>query len=374
MRTRLISGCLAAAIVLTACEREHPTASPEAAALTRQAGQPNLMVERGTSIQEAIDQARPGAVVQIRPGTYFESVTIGKANITLMGLNGPHGEGAVLVNPGGAANGITVLPGADGVAIMNLTTRGYDQNGVFMRGVNGFVVERVTAQDNGAYGIYPVRSSNGVIRHSTASGHADAGLYIGQSENVRMVHNTAFGNVIGIEISNSTDIVARHNHAYDNSIGILAVLLPPSPRRQILVATDVLIAQNRIIENNHPNFAPPTELAAHVPAGSGILVVGTDHATVENNTVLGNDWVGIGVGSTATFGQLAGIPPDLLGLADPHADHVVVRKNTVTGNGNNPPASFPLPGADLLWDGTGVGNCWEKNAFETSFPASLPDC
>jgi parallel beta-helix repeat protein len=329
-------------------------------------------VRPGESIQEAVDRAAPGAVIHIEPGVYYQSVTINKPGIKLVGKKG--GEGVVLINPGGAQHGVRVGTNGGGVAIANLTTRGYDVNGVFMTGVQGFTVMRVTAEDNGEYGIYPVRSSDGVMLHNTASGHADAGLYIGQSQRVRMLHNTVHGNVIGIEISNSLDIGARHNHAHNNTIGILAVLLPPSPRRTMLVAADILIAHNRVEDNNLPNFADETELPAHIPSGSGILVVGTDRTVVEHNTVRRNDWVGIGVGSVATFAQLAGLPLEAIAALEPHPDQVVVRKNTAVQNGWNPPAGFPLPGADLLWDGTGTGNCWEKNVFHTSVPPVLPPC
>jgi parallel beta-helix repeat protein len=178
--------------------------------------------------------------------------------------------------------------------------------------------------------------------------------------------------VIGIEISNSVGVIARHNEAYNNSIGILAILLPPSPFRQFLEASDILITHNVVHANNHPNFAPPGDLAAHVPSGSGILVVGFDDSTVEHNTVTENNWVGIAVGSTATFGALAGIP--IVGI-EPDADRVTVRRNRVLGNGQAPPAPpFPLPGVDLLWDLTGSGNCWQNNVFETGFPPALPAC
>jgi parallel beta-helix repeat protein len=335
----------------------------------------DLVVRPGESIQAAVDRAQPGAVIHIMPDTYAQSVTINKPNLKLIGLRGGNGEGVVLVNPGGATNGINVQADGDGVVIAELTTRGYVGNGVFMVGVQGFLIRRVVAEDNGLYGIYPVRSSDGVMMNCTASGHADAGLYIGQSERVVMFNNVAYGNVIGIEISNSTDIVARGNDAYNNTIGILAVLLPPSPRRTILVASDFQIVNNRVWDNNLPNFAPPTELPAYVPSGSGILVVGADRTLVEGNRVTGNNWVGIGVGSTATFIQLAGLPPEAIAGLEPDPDHVVVRRNYVVGNGMNPPPPpFPLPGVDLLWDGTGTNNCWERNIYNTSFPPVLPPC
>jgi hypothetical protein len=47
----------------------------------------------------------------------------------------------------------------------------------------------------------------------------------------------------------------------------------------------------------------------------------------------------------------------------------------VTGIGQSPDPSLPSAFAkDLVWDTTGTGNCWSKNVFDTSFPASLPSC
>jgi parallel beta-helix repeat protein len=372
MHMRRTLAAVAAAGLVAACGRDLPPEPPAGGATTAASPQRATIVEPGGSIQAAIDAASPGAVILLRPGLYAQAVHIATPGLTLMGMAGPDGDAVVLQNPGGAAHGVHVASGGDGVEIANLTVRGYDRNGIFIRDVNGFSVRNVTALDNGAYGIYPVLSSNGVIRHSHASGHADAGLYIGQSSDVRMEHNTATANVIGLEVSNSVRVVARHNTAYDNSIGILAILLPPAPFRQFLEASHLVVEHNRVHDNNHPNFAPPGSLPSFVPRGSGILMVGFDDSLVEHNTVTGNDWVGIAVGSTATFGQLAGIP--IVGI-EPDPDRVVVRHNLVLGNGNAPPVPpFPLPGVDLLWDLTGSGNCWAQNAHATAFPSSLPSC
>ncbi len=49
--------------------------------------------------------------------------------------------------------------------------------------------------------------------------------------------------------------------------------------------------------------------------------------------------------------------------------------NQVTGNGAAPPPlPIPLPGVDLLWDGSGIGNCLSGNTFDRSFPPGLPAC
>jgi hypothetical protein len=55
---------------------------------------------------------------------------------------------------------------------------------------------------------------------------------------------------------------------------------------------------------------------------------------------------------------------------------VKIRKNVLTRNGFNPPVipGLPLPGVDLLYDGSGTGNCWKQNSFATSYPSPLPSC
>jgi parallel beta-helix repeat protein len=328
------------------------------------------IVHPGQSIQAAVDAVGANGTVHVMPGVYQQTVTVTQPGVRIMGRPGPRGQRVIIENPGGAVHGINVRPGANNFALMHVTLRGFDRNGIFIFEVDGFDVRHVQAVDNGVYGIYPVFSRNGTISHCEASGHADAGIYIGQSERVRIAHSVTHGNVIGIEVSNATDILVTHNRTYGNTVGILAALLPG--RSRVRIAEDIQIVHNTVYDNNLPNFAG-TGLAAAVPQGSGILVLGLDRTVVEKNTVTGNDFIGIGLGSTLTLGAFAGLPPEAFADIEPNPDGVTIRKNHVTGNGASPPP-LPLPGVDLLWDGTGTDNCWSQNTFGTSFPAVLPAC
>jgi len=95
---------------------------------------------------------------------------------------------------------------------------------------------------------------------------------------------------------------------------------------------------------------------------------------VQDNTVTGNQFVGIGVASTLVLGELAGLPPEAFGDIEPDPDFDRVRDNVVTGNGAAPSPIPFLPAVDLLWIQAGTGNCWSGNAFATSFPDQLPAC
>ena len=328
-----------------------------------------VLVSPGGSIQAAIDAAAPGTVIRIAPGTYNQALTIHTPNLTLLGLGGS-GGGVVLQNPGGAEDGIAVTAEGSGVAILNLTVRGFQGNGVHLDGVDGFRLSGITAQDNGEYGLFPVHSSHGVIAGCRVSGHSDTGIYVGQSRDVAILGNVTFANVNGIEIENSSDVRAIANETYDNTAGILVVVLPGL---DVKATAHILIAGNRVHDNNHANFGNPQDIVAVVPPGSGILVVGADTVTVAGNAVTGNQFVGIGLGSSLTLGALAGLPPSAFADIDPDPDGVRVLGNHVTGNGGASPIPF-LPAVDLLWDGSGTHDCWQGNSFGTSAPAALPAC
>lgn len=327
-------------------------------------GKPDIIVLPGNSIQEAVDQAAPGDRIFIRPGVYRETVTISKPGITLVGLgqrDGMHGI-PVIENPGGADDGIKVTSAATGVEIANLVVRGFEENGIYLRGVAGFALRDIVAVDNGEYGLFPIFSS-GIVERCVASGHSDTGIYIGQSSQVVIRDNTAFGNVNGIEVENSTDIQVIGNNTYGNTAGILVVLLPGFATK---ASSNILVEGNQVNDNNLPNFSTGG-FERFVPAGSGILVVGTDQTTVRNNTVHGNSFVGIAVANTGLLAQLAGVPIDV----EPFPDGARVENNTVTQNGGAQPIPFLPPGTDLLWDGTGVGACWTGNTFLTSLNLDL---
>jgi parallel beta-helix repeat protein len=345
----------------------NPVADQPPAQLER-FGKPVVVVHNGESIQSAVEAAGPNAIIHIEPGTYAEAVRVTQPGVRLIGLDSPSGDAVIIENPGGVRNGIDVR--ANDFALVNVTVRGFDANGVFLSGIDGFLLSRVIARDNGAYGLFPVRSRNGVIEHSEASGHRDAGFYVGQAANVIMRQNLAQGNVVGIEASNSSGVKLLANEARDNSNGILVVLLTG---RVITSSSDILVAGNIVQGNNRPNFAAPGDIVAAVPAGTGLLVVGADRVTVEDNTVTGHDFIGIGVGSTLILAAIAGLPPEAFADIEPNADGVQVRGNRATGNGTSSPFPF-LPPADLLWDGTGTGNCWTANVAGTLVPVALPAC
>jgi parallel beta-helix repeat protein len=336
------------------------TVQAEQAASGQAVRAPSIEVHPGQSIQAAVDVAAPGTLILLDPGTYQQAITITKPDIFLVGLGRSGSDGVVITNPGGMDNGINVTAQGSGFALLNLAVRNFGDNGVLLTGVQRFLIDRVIANNDGEYGVFPVHSINGVVTRSSVSGNSDTGIYVGQSANVFLLGNSAFGNVNGIEVENSVNVLVAGNHSFNNTAGILIDLLPGL---DFPFAANILVEDNVVQNNNLANFGPPGDIASVVPSGTGILVLGASQTVVQNNLIVGNRTIGVGLLSSAvlTFfggGPVVGIEPDPMGTT--------IENNLVFGG---------FGGADLLWDGSGANNCWLNNLFLTSLsPGPLPTC
>jgi parallel beta-helix repeat protein len=316
-----------------------------------------------TSIQAAVNAASPGDTVIVPPGTYHESVAVAKNDITIRGSRG------AILDASGFPVGIRASAGAGcplatltGITIEGLRIENASFTGVLLSGVNGFAVRGGVYTGNDEYAIFPVCSRNGVIDGNQVGGTDDAAIYVGNSHEVVVQRNHATDSTAAIEIENSTGIVIRQNTAIGNTSGIVTFVLPGLP---VKVTEDVLIEHNVVMHNNRPNPVLPSEdIIGLIPTGTGILNVGGDDVVVRDNQVVGNDSGGIGV---------VALPiPNPDPFVDPLPDGNEVVGNVALANGRAPDAlRSPFPGADLLYDGTGTGNCFANNVFGTSIPTGL---
>jgi parallel beta-helix repeat protein len=324
-----------------------------------------------SSIQAAVDAAAPGDVVVVGPGRYHERVVIAKSAITIRGRRGAvldasgfdvgirASSGPVVTGP----DGIEACPQRDlrDIAVDGLRIEGASFSGVLLTGVEGFRLSRGTYA-GGEYSVYPVCSRSGIIDRNRVTGTTDGAIYVGQSRDVAVTRNIATRSAIGIEIENSTQIAVRHNVAIGNTAGIAAFVLP---QLAIPATEDVVIEGNVVAHNNLPNAVTPGagDLGA-IPTGTGILASGTDRLLIRRNIVVGNDSGGIALLSN----PLA--PADR--RIDPDPDDDQIRDNVALHNGLRPdPLRATVPGADLIYDGSGTGNCFARNRFGTEFPAGI---
>ena len=365
-----IAGLVAISVAATSCKKD---SSPSCNDGDRGKGtNKSIVVHNGGSIQDAVDAAPPGTIIFIEPGTYAGGISINKAGIQIIGKNCFAGEKVVIQNSGDQDCGFMVHKGGDGFVLKNVTVQNFTENGIYLEYVDNFLLSNITAINNTEYGLYPVHCTNGVIEYCTASGSADTGIYVGQSESVVMQYNTAFANVNGLEIENCTNTAAFKNHSYSNVTGLLIVLLPGL---DVKASSGILVTENNFENNNHVNFGNPGEgFEALVPSGTGILNVGCDNVIIKNNRITGNNFTGVATVNDLVLGALAGLPPEAFADIDPFADNSKITDNVVINNGSAPPAGLPLPGVDLLWDGSGSNNCWSDNQHNSEYPSLLPTC
>jgi parallel beta-helix repeat protein len=356
-----------------------------AAALPAPAAARTIHVHPGDSIQSAVNKARSGDTVRVHAGTYRDdakdcpscALSIVRDDVRLVGEKDP--KDVVIRAKSGQETGIQVSKAnpdgclkkdarrVKGSLVKGLTVKGFEQNGMVLFCVDNWRITNAIANDNEEYGFFPLFSGKGRLDHSKARDANDTGFYVGQSHDVRMDHNTATDNVSGFELENTLRSKADHNVGFGNTAGLLSFALP---NLAVKANRNNTVEFNDFHANNKRNTCEDAhDVVCNVPPGAGIILVATDRNTVTNNSVKNNRTGGIAVVSYCIIAD-SPCEPDI----DPNPDYNHVIDNTVTGNGKNPAHPYEGVAGDLIWDGSGKGNCWTGNIFGKSFPKKLPAC
>jgi cytochrome c peroxidase len=335
-----------------------------------------ITVKAGESIQAAVNRARAGDTIEVMPGVYREEVKIDLDNITLRGLPPRSPSQALMTGLGGRPDQMPppILDGekklSDGViatgsnfVIENFQVRNYVANGMVAQHARNVTFRDLRIDDTGLYGVYPVSCTGVTIERCVATGIADAALYVGQSRDIIVRDSEAHGNVTGIEIENSINAVVENNYVHDNTGGILVFVLPNNVSK---VGRDCVVRNNRVINNNLPNFANPNSIVSNVMPGSGILVMAADNTEVTANEIRGNDTYGV-----AVFSLEVAFPKGTAFDVGPTPENTFIHGNTYADNGRNPSEkmlSAGIKGADLVWDLSGWSNKWQESNATSATP------
>jgi len=212
------------------------------------------------AIQAAFIDAKSGATVCLEPGTYKldrELSLSNAADITLRGT-GATREEVVLDFATQTVGDDGVVVTAPGFVIENLWVKNAPGNGVVAHAEDSIFRnikvswDAGSVTDNGFYAVYPTDCKRVIIEDTEITGASDAGIYVGSCEYAIVRRNKVHGNVAGIEIENSRHADVYDNEVYDNVAGILVFVLP---KLAIKETRHVLVRDNIIRANNHPNFA-----------------------------------------------------------------------------------------------------------------------
>ncbi len=333
-----------------------------------------ITVKAGELIQAAVDRARPGDVIEVMPGVYREEVKVDLDNITLRGVTSQnaletpraaeadqHHDRPVL--DGDKKLGDGVLATGSNFVIENFDVQHYVANGVVAQHARNVTFRNLKIDDTGLYGVYPVSCTGVRIEGCVATGIADAALYVGQSRDIVVRDSEAYNNVTGIEIENSINAVVENNNVHDNTGGILVFILPNNPSK---AGHNCIVRNNRVINNNHVNFANPNSIVANVPPGTGVMVMAADNNEVTGNEIRGNDCYGV-----AVFSLEVAFPKGTAFDVGPVPENNWIHENTYSDNGRNPAGALAragIKGADLVWDLSGSSNRWQESNATSSTP------
>ena len=304
-----------------------------------------------STVQSAVDAAKPGDWVLIWPGVYHEKSTqwptagvwiqtprihlrgLDRNKVIIDGSNGsasqPCPASAALqdTNGGLGRNGIEVYK-ASGVTIQNLTVCDYlagtgragneiwwnggdgsgtlglgAYQGSYLSATSQYRPQDIHSPNLAQYGIFVSNSSGpGQITSSYASNMADAAYYIGacqQQCNTTLAHDVGTNSALGYSGTNAGGrLIIRDSVFTANRTGLAPNSLnnddappPQDGRCPGSATTSCLIIEHNLIAGNSNPDVPTSGLMPAV--GAGVEISGGAYDTVRNNFITGNGSWGV---------------------------------------------------------------------------------
>jgi plastocyanin len=296
-----------------------------------------------STIQGAVDAAKPGTSIVVSPGTYREEVVVETPRVTIRGVD----RFRTRLNGGRSLGTGIQVAGAAGVKVKNLTVRDYAEAGIGLVGAEDFTISKVDAIKNRTFGVVTTGTRAGTIAQSFGWGSGEAAFRVGSCFGCGILLDDlrAETNAIGIEAVNATGVTIRSSLVRNNGVGILArsdSSMDGSPTQ------GVFVVDNRVTANNNETIPPAgLTLTFGLPFGTGIWFAGANNGVATRNEVTDN----------SSYGVL--VTDDLTGESSPVG-------NRVQNNGVRSPEAL-----DLAWDGSGGSDCFGGNSFRTSGPADI---
>ena len=305
-------------------------------------------------IQTALIFAKPGDIIDLDEGIFYfeDGLSLNVNDVTIQG-KGMNKTILSFKNQKSGAEGLMIT--SNKVVLKDFAIEDTIGDAIVVKGAEGISFIRIRTEwtngpkeTNGAYGLYPVQSKDVLIKECVAIGASDAGIYVGQSERIKVLDSIAKFNVAGIEIENSYYAEVIGNHAEHNTGGILVFDLPDLPQQG---GHSVLIAKNKVINNDTKNFAPEGNIVGKTPNGTGIMIMANENIEVRDNDIRNNATAGILIVSYQEETEDKNY--------NPIPNKIYIHNNFLSNNGYDVdkkragPISDVIPGKapEIIWDG-----------------------
>ena len=305
-------------------------------------------------IQTALIFAKPGDIIDLDEGIFYfeDGLSLNVNDVTIQG-KGMNKTILSFKNQKSGAEGLMIT--SNKVVLKDFAIEDTIGDAIVVKGAEGISFIRIRTEwtngpkeTNGAYGLYPVQSKDVLIKECIAIGASDAGIYVGQSERIKVLDSIAKFNVAGIEIENSYYAEVIGNHAEHNTGGILVFDLPDLPQQG---GHSVLIAKNKVINNDTKNFAPEGNIVGKTPNGTGIMIMANENIEVRDNDIRNNATAGILIVSYQEETEDKNY--------NPIPNKIYIHNNFLSNNGYDVdkkragPISDVIPGKapEIIWDG-----------------------
>jgi hypothetical protein len=324
------------------------------------------------TIQSAVNKAKAGETIRVKPGTYAEGVVVkghAKDGLHIIGtgttptdvvLDGKNAKG-----PGGAAQNAIEGSGVDNLDLENMYATHYAANGFFVHDCNGYLMRNLVAGFEHAYGLFAFNCVGGRMTQSVGYGNADSAFYVGQTPFqttpvwTYLDHLEGYENALGYSGTNSKYVDIRDSEFYNNGIGVVPNTLASEKFEPNM---DGIIEENLIYWNNFDVYKPDSPVkvsgnsvgSANYPIGIGVYLLGSTGWKVRNNFIFGN----------FMWGAVASSDPTNKG------DKAISNGNQFTYNTMG--AAFgDANGVDYWFDGSGKGNCVSNSSAGSTFDPGL---
>ncbi len=304
-------------------------------------------------IMEQFIDAKDGTVITLPEGKFefTQTLSISANNVTVRGA----GPDKTILSFKGQNTGNGIDATGKNLTFENFAIQDSKADGLKVQNCEDLVIRSLSVdwsgppkETNGGYGVYPVACKRVLVEKSFIRGASDSGLYVGQTEDVVLRNNRITENVAGIEIENCLRADVYDNEAHGNTGGILVFSMPDLPVIQNGAGTRVF--NNRVHDNNTPNFAPKGNIVGMVPAGTGVMILANRDVEVFGNTIENNQTASVIV--TSFYASERPIKdPNYQALAR----NTSIHDNTMRNAGNKPAAMVAEIKDGASWAGVKFG-------------------